>query len=81
MPTCIENMIEALSLEVKAIQKNTSSSALELRAGCRQGVAGSDTLYSFPLSEEPNLRDDSPVKIVIGKKKSMERSYRFAMES
>src|SRR3989304_59850 len=68
MPEQIESMIEALNLEVKAIKKNTSSSVLELRAGFRQGMAGSDTLYSFPLSEEPNLRDDSPVKIVIAGK-------------
>jgi len=64
----IENMIEALNLEIEAIKKNTSSSVLELHAGFKQGTAGSDTLYSFPLSEEPNLRDDSPVKIIIGGK-------------
>ena len=68
MPAPIESMIEALNLEIKAIKRNTSSSVLELRAGFRQGVVGSDTLYSFPLSEEPNLRDDSPVKIVIAGK-------------
>ena len=68
MPAPIESMIEALNLEIKAIKKNTSSSVLELRAGFRQGLVGSDTLYSFPLSEEPNLRDDSPVKIVISGK-------------
>ena len=68
MPAPIESMIEALNLEIKAIKKNTSSSVLELRAGFRQGLVGSDTLYSFPLSEEPNLRDDSPVKIVIAGK-------------
>ncbi len=68
MPAPIESMIEALNLEIKAIKRNTSSSVLELRAGFRQGMVGSDTLYSFPLSEEPNLRDDSPVKIVIAGK-------------
>jgi len=68
MSAPVESMIEALNLEIKAIKKNTSSSVLELRAGFRQGLAGSDTLYSFPLSEEPNLRDDSPVKIVIAGK-------------
>ena len=66
MPAPIENMIDALNLEVDAIKKNTSSCVLELRAGFRQRMVGSDTLYSFPLSEEPNLRDDSPVKIIIG---------------
>ena len=68
MPSPIENMIEALNLEVEAIKKNTSSSRLELHAGFRQGTVGSDTLYSFPLPEEPNLRDDSPVKIIIAQK-------------
>jgi hypothetical protein len=65
MASAIDNMIEALSLEVEAIKKITRSSVLELHAGLRQGMVGTDTLYSFPLVEEPNLRDDSPVKIII----------------
>ena len=68
MSTPIENMVAALNLEVEAIKKSSRSSVLELRAGIKQGTVGSDTLYSFPLAEEPNLRDDSPVKIVIGGK-------------
>ena len=61
----IDNMIEALGLEVEAIKRNTSASLLELRGGIRQEVEGADTLYSFPLGEEPNLRDDLPVQVVI----------------
>jgi len=64
----IDNMIEAIGIEIEAIKKNTRSSVLELRGGIKQGMAGSDTLYSFPLAEEPNLRDDSPVKIVVAGK-------------
>lgn len=63
--TPIENMIEALGLEIEAIKRSTSSSAFELRGGRIQQTVGANTLYSFPLAEEPTLRDDSPVKIVI----------------
>lgn len=35
--TPIDNMIEALGIEIEAIKKNTRSSVLELRGGIKQG--------------------------------------------
>jgi len=62
----LDQMIGALDCEIKEIEKHAHSSVLELRGGIKQGTAaGSDTLYSFPLAQEPDLRDDAPLKITV----------------
>ena len=59
-------MIDALGLEVAAIRKRGGGSRFELRGGERVGQAEDRWLYRFPLGEDLNLRDDTPVRLVCG---------------
>lgn len=63
MSDALDQMIGALGLEVAAIRKRGGGTQLELRGGERTGQAGGSWLYCFPLAEEINLRDDTPVRL------------------
>ena len=60
-------MIDALGLEVAAIRKKGGSTQIELRGGERVGQVESSWLYKFVLLEDLNLRDDTPVRLTVGK--------------
>jgi len=59
-------MIEALGLEVAAIRKKGGGTQIELRGGERAGEAQGAWLYRFPVAEDLNLRDDTPVRVIAG---------------
>lgn len=59
-------MIDALGLEVAAIRKRGGGTQIELRGGERIGQAEDNWLYRFPVGEDLNLRDDTPVRLVCG---------------
>jgi len=63
----VNSMIEALGLEVEAIKKRGGSTSLQIRGGEFRGRIGSGFAYAFRLTEEVHLRDDSPIRILIGK--------------
>jgi len=60
---CLGRMIEALDLEVAAIRERGSSIRLRLHGGERIGTADRQTLYRFPLTEELELRDETPIRL------------------
>lgn len=59
-------MIEALDLEIQEIKKKGGSNWIEVRGGQRRGTAEGNVLYAFPVTEEISLRDESPIRIVVG---------------
>lgn len=59
-------MIEALGLEVAAIRKKGGGTQVELRGGELVGQAESSWLYRFIVSEDLNLRDETPVRVTAG---------------
>lgn len=59
-------MIQALGLEVAAIQKKGGGNQVELRGGERLGQSEGGWLYKFLLSEDAYFRDDTPVRIICG---------------
>ena len=61
----LDQMIEALALEVAAIKKKRGGFKIELRKGRHIGQAGEQWLYQFVVSGEVNLRDDTPVELKI----------------
>ena len=63
----LDNMINALGLEIEAIKKSGGSSVLEIMGGELKGESGGNYLYAFQVLENIYLRDDSPIKCVIGK--------------
>ena len=64
-PLCNE-LISALKLEIAAIRAKGGQTQVGLRGGMRVGSAGGGYLYRFPVSEDANLRDDTPVKLKFG---------------
>ncbi|MHC4556067.1 MAG: AAA domain-containing protein [Planctomycetota bacterium] len=60
-------MITALGLEIDAIEKKGGASTIEVTGGQLKGKYENGCLYVFPISTEIYLRDDSPIKIVVGK--------------
>jgi ssDNA-binding Zn-finger/Zn-ribbon topoisomerase 1/KaiC/GvpD/RAD55 family RecA-like ATPase len=62
----LSQMIEALGLEVAAIRKRGGGTQIELRGGERIGQAEDNWLYRFPVGEDLNLRDDTPVRLICG---------------
>ena len=66
MSEALSRMIDALALEVAAIRKRGGGSQIDLRGGERVGQAEEHWLYRFPVLEDLNLRDDTPVRIVYG---------------
>jgi exonuclease VII small subunit len=66
MSEALSHMIDALGLEVAAIRKQGGGTQIELRGGERIGQAEDNWLYRFPVGEDLNLRDDTPVRLVCG---------------
>jgi len=64
--THLNYMIEALHLEVAAIRKRGGTGQTDLRGGEMIGVAEGNYLYRFPISEDLQLRDETPVRVVCG---------------
>jgi predicted nucleic acid-binding Zn-ribbon protein/predicted RNA-binding Zn-ribbon protein involved in translation (DUF1610 family) len=62
----LANMIEALGLEVQAIKKRGGSTSIEVRGGEYRGCAEGHFLYAFPVTEDIYLRDESPIRVVVG---------------
>lgn len=63
-------MIDALGLEVAAIRKQGGGTQIELRGGELIGQAEDNWLYRFPVGEDLNLRDDTPVRLVYGNRET-----------
>jgi hypothetical protein len=62
----LSTMIEALGLEVAAIKKSGGSTSIELFGGTFVAITNGQYLYKFPLTEELQLRDDTPIRIQFG---------------
>lgn len=60
-------MITALGHEAAAIRKKGGGTQVELRDGRLVGQSDGSWVYSFDLSDEPYLRDDTPVQVSVGK--------------
>ena len=59
-------MIEALGLEIAAIKKSGGSTTVELFHGTCVSESNGNYIYRFPLNEELQLRDDTPIRIRFG---------------
>lgn len=57
-------MNDALDLEVAAIRKQGVDIQIGLHGGKRIGQAEDNWLYRFPVGEDLNLRDDTPMHLV-----------------
>ena len=68
MSEVLSKMIEALGLEVAVIKNRGGGIQAELRNGECFGRAEGSWLYRFILTEDLNLRDDTPVRITVGQK-------------
>lgn len=66
----ITQMIAALVLEIDAIKEKGGTSSVEVSGGQLKGKYENGYLYLFPVSTEAYLRDDSPIKIVVGKEEA-----------
>jgi hypothetical protein len=62
----LSQMIDALGLEVAAIRKKGGGTRIELRGGEAVGEGENSWLYRFLVTEDLNLRDDTPVRITCG---------------
>lgn len=62
----LPSMIEALGLEASAIRKKGGGAQVELRGGEHVGQAEGSSLYRFVVTEDLNLRDDTPVRVTAG---------------
>jgi hypothetical protein len=66
MSPALDQMIDALGLEVATIQKRGSGAKVELRGGELIGQAGGSWLYRFLVMEDLNLRDETPIRVTVG---------------
>lgn len=66
MSDALSRMTEALGLEIAAIQERGGGTQLELRGGERLHELEGSWLYRFLLVEDPNLRDETPVRVTAG---------------
>jgi len=66
MSQALAAMIDALGLEAAAIRKKGGGAQVELRGGERVGQAEGSWLYRFVVTEDLNLRDDTPVRVTAG---------------
>lgn len=66
----IEEMTQALGLEIAAIKKRGGTTQVEVRGGEYRGRAEGYVLYAFPLTEQIFLRDDSPIRVVVGQEET-----------
>lgn len=63
--THLDEMIDALGLEVEAIRRRGRSSRLDVRNGERVRQAGGMWHYRFIVADAVNLPDDTPIRIEI----------------
>ena len=63
MSDALDQMIDALGLEVAAIRKRGGGTQLEVRGGERTGQAAGNWPYCFLVAEDLHLRDDTPVRL------------------
>lgn len=63
----IQKMVDALDLEIKAIKDRGGSSRVEVLGGQFKGKADNNYLYAFRVDTSLYLRDDSPIRIVVGR--------------
>jgi ribosomal protein L37AE/L43A len=63
----IQKMVDALDLEIKAIKKSGGSRRVEVLGGQFKDKADNNYLYAFRVDTDLYLRDDSPIRIVVGK--------------
>ncbi len=64
--THLDEMIEALGLEVEAIRKGGDGARLDLRDGELIDQTGGNWLYQFTVPDAPfSLRDDTPIRIEV----------------
>ncbi|MCK4828556.1 hypothetical protein KA005_73175 [bacterium] len=54
-------------MEIKAIKKRGGSKSIEVVGGQLKGKSDNNYLYAFLVDTDVYLRDDSPIRIVIGK--------------
>jgi ssDNA-binding Zn-finger/Zn-ribbon topoisomerase 1/tetratricopeptide (TPR) repeat protein len=66
MSSALDEMIEALRLEVVAIREQGDDVNVELRDGECIGQAEGSWLYRFVVADDLNLRDDTPVRVTVG---------------
>ncbi|MDX6528485.1 MAG: hypothetical protein QOH41_775 [Blastocatellia bacterium] len=66
----LSQMTRALGLEVAAIRKRGGAHQTDIRGGERIGRSERNILYKFPLSDELQLRDDTPIRIVYGQEEA-----------
>jgi hypothetical protein len=59
-------MIEALGLEVAAIRKGGGSTSIELFGGTFVACTNRQYIYKFVLTEELQVRDDTPIRVQFG---------------
>lgn len=59
-------MIQALEEEIEAIKKDGGTRQVALQAGIRKGAVGSRVVYTFLMSSELTVLDDTPAKLRIG---------------
>ena len=64
----LSEMMEALASEVAAIKKKGGSRRIRLLGGEFVGQSGEGWLYRFVISEELNLRDETPIRVTIDRK-------------
>jgi len=63
-------MLSALGLEIQAIKKAGGSTSIEVLGGVRVGTAEGSVLYAFVVTEQVYLRDESPIRVLVGKKEA-----------
>jgi hypothetical protein len=63
-------MIEALGLEIATIKKSGGSTTVELFNGTLVSESNGTYIYRFPLKEELQLRDDTPIRIHFGQQET-----------
>ncbi len=66
MSGTLSPMIEALGLEAAAIRKKGGGAQVGLRGGERIRQVEGSWLYRFPVTEDLNLPDDTPVRVTAG---------------
>jgi hypothetical protein len=66
MSRSLELMTEALGIEIAEVKKKGSGTQIALTGGEHIGVAEGHYLYRFPVSDELQLRDETPVRVVCG---------------
>ena len=67
--THLDEMIQALDLEVTEIRRKGRASRLDVRNGEQVGQAGSKWLYRFIISDTPSVRDDTLIRIEVASRK------------